>query len=325
MITILQKIKPTKRLMAVEWAGIIYCILTAILVIILYGKMEHPQKLLQDRMFILLGTFVLYLIHLYYPSRLTIFLRIAGQLGLLAYWYPDTFEFNRLFNNLDPLFANMDRTLFHCQPSLVFSQLFPSLWVSEAFNFGYFCYYPLIALVIIYYFLFCYQDFEKITFILISSFFIYYLVYIAIPVTGPQFYFRAVGVDKINADIYPWLGRYFDTNDYLITGMKFDGGFFYRLVEASQEVGERPTAAFPSSHVGISTIIMILAWLVNRSMALILLPIYILLCGATVYIQAHYLIDSIAGFLSGIGLFFLTAWIWDQYEAIRQDTATKSD
>ena len=71
---------------------------------------------------------------------------------------------------------------------------------------------------------------------------------------------------------------------------------FYSLVEGSQQVGERPTAAFPSSHVGISTILMIMAWRGSKKLFACLIPFYMLLCGATVYIQAHYVIDAIVGF-----------------------------
>ena len=107
-------------------------------------------------------------------------------------------------------------------------------------------------------------------------------------------------MDKVNACDFPAIGDYFNTNDYLIPGPGFDQGFFFNLVEASQEVGERPTAAFPSSHVGISTIVMIMAWRVSKRLAYILLPFYVLLCCATVYIQAHYLIDSLVGFFLGV-------------------------
>ena len=83
-------------------------------------------------------------------------------------------------------------------------------------------------------------------------------------------------------------------------------GLFYRLVEDAKDAGERPTAAFPSSHVGISTVCMLLAihtrkkWLVYS-----ILPIYLFLCMATVYIQAHYLIDAIAGMVSAVVIYFV--------------------
>lgn len=90
------------------------------------------------------------------------------------------------------------------------------------------------------------------------------------------------------AQHFPAIGDYFNNNDILLPGPGFDHGFFFNLVEASQEVGERPTAAFPSSHVGISTIVMIMAYRVNKKLCYFLAPFYVLLCCATVYIQAHY-------------------------------------
>lgn len=37
------------------------------------------------------------------PCKFSAFVRIAIQMSLLSYWYPDTFEFNRVFPNLDHL------------------------------------------------------------------------------------------------------------------------------------------------------------------------------------------------------------------------------
>jgi membrane-associated phospholipid phosphatase len=241
------------------------------------------------------------------------FVRMGVQMSFLAYWYPDTFEFNRLFPNLDHVFAQLEQTLFGCQPSVEFSESVPSMWFSEPFNLGYFSYYPLILIVTLYYFLYRFEWFEKICFVLVTSFFIYYLFYIIVPVAGPQFYFPAIGMDNVMAQHFPAIGDYFNHNDILLPGPGYDHGFFYSLVEASQEVGERPTAAFPSSHVGISTIVMIMAWRANRRLSLVLLPFYLLLCGATVYIQAHYLIDAIAGFLSALVIYQLSTYLYKRW------------
>lgn len=171
----------------------------------------------------------------------------------------------------------------------------------------------MMLIVVLYYFVKRFEWFEKICFVLVTSFFIYYLVYIMLPVAGPQFYFPAIGMDRVNACDFPPIGDYFNTNDYLIPGPGFDHGFFFNLVEASQEVGERPTAAFPSSHVGISTIVMIMAWRVNRRLAYFLAPFYVLLCCATVYIQAHYLVDSIAGFFTAFFVYQLATLMYKRW------------
>ena len=162
---------------------------------------------------------------------------------------------------------------------------------------------------------FLFEWFEKVSFVLVTSFFIYYLIYILVPVAGPQFYFPAIGMDNVMAQHFPAIGDYFNHNDILLPGPGFDHGFFYNLVEASHEVGERPTAAFPSSHVGISTIIMIMAYRVNKKLCCFLAPFYVLLCCATVYIQAHYLIDVIAGWVSAVCIYIAATWMYKRWFA----------
>jgi membrane-associated phospholipid phosphatase len=87
------------------------------------------------------------------------------------------------------------------------------------------------------------------------------------------------------------------------------------LVELSQAVGERPTAAFPSSHVGISTIVLIMAYRAKKWLGHLMLPVYILLCCATVYIQAHYLIDVLAGWISAIVIYLFSTYLYKRYFA----------
>ena len=252
-LKLFERVHSGRGLFAVESISLIYNALTSILILILFSRMDHPELMLMERLGIVVLTFGLIYLYQLFPCRLTAFIRMAVQMSLLAYWYPDTFEFNRLFPNLDHVFARLEQWLFHCQPSVEFCKLCPSAWFSEPFNMGYFFYYPMILVVVVYYFLNRFEWFEKICFVLVTSFFIYYLFYILVPVAGPQFYFPAIGMDKVNACDFPAIGTYFNTNDYLIPGPGYEHGFFYNLVEASQEVGERPTAAFPSSHVGIST------------------------------------------------------------------------
>ena len=308
-----KKVESSKGLFAVERISLIYNTITTVMILCLYSQMDHPGLMLMERVGIVAITFGL--IHLYqtHPCRLSAFVRMLVQMSFLAYWYPDTFEFNRLFPNLDHLFASLEQTLFQCQPSVEFCATFPSMWFSEPLNMGYFAYYPMIAAVVFYYFFFRFEWFEKVSFVLVTSFFIYYLIYIFVPVAGPQFYFPAIGMDHVEAGQFLSIGDYFNHNDILLPGLGYEHGFFYQLVEASQEVGERPTAAFPSSHVGISTILMIMAYRVNKKFCLVLTPFYILLCGATVYIQAHYLIDVFGGWISAFLIYYISNWMYKKW------------
>ena len=312
-----KRVESSKGLFAVERISLIYNAITTILIVLLFSRMDHPGVMLLERAGIVAITFGLIYLYQKYPCRLSAFIRMVVQMSFLAYWYPDTFEFNRLFPNLDCFFASAEQFLFGCQPSVEFSQLCPDIWFSEPFNMGYFAYYPLIAIVAIYYFVFKFEWFEKASFVIVTSFFLYYLIYIFVPVAGPQFYFPAIGMDNVEACNFLAIGDYFNHNAILLPGPGFEQGLFFELVEASQEVGERPTAAFPSSHVGISTILMIMAWRVNKKLCYGLAPFYVLLCCATVYIQAHYLIDVFAGWISAIGIYVLSTWMYKRWFASR--------
>ena len=312
-INILEKEECNYKLLAVEKLNMLYNLLTTLFIIILYNDLNNPQKMLTDRFFILMLTFIPIYIYTRIPCAGTRFLRIAGQLSLLSYWYPDTFEFNRIFNNLDHLFAQADLSLFDCQPALMFDKVCNSFWIREAFNLGYFAYYPMIATIVIYYFFARNKEIERCTFILVGSFYIFYLIYMFLPVAGPQFYFPVIDPNIVACGPYPEIGHYFNLHPEITIAQEGEGGLFTHLVGMAQASGERPTAAFPSSHIGISTIIMLLAIRAKRGLAAILAPFYILLCCATVYIKAHYLIDAFAGIVTGILFYMFTAKIFNKY------------
>ena len=312
-IKFLQREERRYKLLAVEKLNILYNLLTTIFIIVLFNSLNNPQKMLTDRFFILLLTFVPIYIYTRYPSPATRFLRIAGQLSLLSYWYPDTFEFNSIFTNLDHIFAGLDLSLFGCQPALMFEQVFSSFWVREAFNLGYFAYYPMIASIVFFYFFARNKEVERCTFILVGSFYIFYIVYMFLPVAGPQFYFPVIDPSLVAGGPYPEIGDYFNLHPEISIAQSGKGGLFTHLVGMAQASGERPTAAFPSSHIGISTVIIILAWRAKKGLFLTLLPFYLLLCCATVYIKAHYLVDAFAGVATGVLFYLLTATIYDKY------------
>lgn len=297
-------------MLAIEKLNLLYNLLTTIFIIIFYNSLHNPQSMLLGRFVIVIGTFILIFAYTKYPSPITRLLRIAGQMALLSYWYPDTFEFNRIFPNLDHLFASTELSLFGCQPSLQFENICSGFWWREAFNLGYWAYYPMIATVIIWYFFKRPQEIERCTFVVIASFYIYYLIYIFLPVAGPQFYFPAIDEALIAAGPYPEIGDYFNLHPEIQIPQADKDGLFTSLVSMAQASGERPTAAFPSSHIGISTVLILLAFRAKKGLALTLLPLYVLLCCATVYIKAHYLVDAIAGLISGITFYMLTSFIY---------------
>lgn len=302
--------KPLGGLMVFEKVAIAYAALTTLLVLFLYTRMSDPSAILMARVRFLAMTLALWGVYRLVPCRLMLGIRGVVQLALLGLWYPETYDFNRLFPNLDYLFAQWEQQLFGCQPALLFSQVLPSHVASELFDMGYGSYYFMIAVTAMFYFAFRYREFERATFVILASFFIYYLIYIFLPVVGPTFYYHAVGLKTIAEGVFPNVHDYFLTHTASLPSPGYTDGVFYQFVEDAKAAGERPTAAFPSSHVGVSTICMLLAWHSgNRRLFFVYLPFYIFLCCATVYIQAHYLIDAIAGLITGVGFYFLMMWL----------------
>lgn len=203
--------------------------------------------------------------------------------ALMTFLYKETAMLNTLIiPKIDEFLSNLDQNIFNFQPSIEFPKHFNSLFFSELFYFGYFCYYllPLVVFGILYKFL--PQKIEEFGFILITSFLLYYFIFIIIPAEGPQFYFT-----------FP--DNYIEAQ-----------GIFGNLVKLIQKNGEAPTAAFPSSHVGISWIVIFWLYQNFRKSVKYFLPFVILLMFSTVYIKAHYFVDVVAGFLTAPIVFFLT-------------------
>lgn len=296
---------PKKGLLALEWVMLGYMAITIIVMLFTYTKLENPDSMIWGRIRVLVMTGALWAVYRMVPCRITLAIRAAAQIALLAWWYPDTYEINRIFPNLDHVFIRWEQDLFGCQPALLFYKAMPWAIVSELMSMGYFMYYPMIAAVFFYYLIYRYREFERISFVILAAFFIYYVVFIFVPVAGPTFYYDAVGVGDIAKGIFPELGNYFNSHTNCLPTPGYQDGIFYQLVEDAKAAGERPTAAFPSSHVGISTICILLAWHArNKKLLYTLLPFYVFLCMATVYIQAHYLIDALAGFVSAVVIYF---------------------
>ena len=299
-----------KGLWSMESITLIYMLFTTILLGIYWKGIADPMSMIVTRLIMLAAMGAMYGIYRWYPCRALRILRVFPPLLGLAVWYPETYDFCSQLPYLDHVFAGIDQTLFGCQPALVFNTVVTSTFWSEAFNMGYYAYYYMMGTTLIFYLLCRYPEADKAGFVFLASFFLFYLIFEFLPVAGPQYYFKAVGVEAAETGVFPAVGYYFQTHTEML--MPEIKGIFSQLVLSAQEMGERPTAAFPSSHVGMSTVTMLLAWQAkNKWLFWIMMPFYLLLCCATVYIQAHYLIDSICGFFTAILFFALTCWLYN--------------
>jgi len=252
-----------------------YIIVTGIFIIFSGFKLTDINSHIAARIgFVLIICFLIYLDNKF-PNKLVHFLRYFYPLAMLGYFYPEVDYLNNVFfRNLDPEVANLEVTIFGGQPSVWFSEYFHWKWFNDLMNLGYLSYYFLIFMLAFWIYKTQFERFSFVLFIICMSFYIYYFIFILFPVAGPQFYLTPP--DNQIPDAY----------------------FFREAIKFIHTMGERPAAAFPSSHVGITCILLYLSSKYAKELLKWFIPISILLILSTVYIKAHYVIDVIGGFLS---------------------------
>lgn len=226
-------------------------------------------------------------------------------LGMLAFWYSDTYVICSTHPYLDHLFAMADQWLFGYQPSIVFSEFVTNKVISDLIYMGYYSYFWLQLLVVLYYFFRHRDEVERVTTTILASFFIFYLIYFALPVAGPQYYFQAIGMDAARVADFAEVGTFFATNTERLTFPGWTDGFFYQTMNDISETGEFPTAAFPSSHIGCTVVFLMLALRRSKILFCVMLPFTVFLSAATVYIRAHYFVDTVAGIMCGLAVYYL--------------------
>jgi membrane-associated phospholipid phosphatase len=273
----------------VEQITIYYAVLTAIYMLVLPGVAgEELFRLLSVRILVISALFILRWLEETKSRWPIACIRQLLPLALVAYWYPETYYMDSfLFPNLDGFFMEADELLFGCQPSLAFCRIMPWQWFNELMNFAYLSFYFIIGLTVLASYRTEKTKAAKTIFVILFSFLIYYLLFIIFPVMGPQFYFPSP--DNCTPDTWP----------------------FRAIMQFLQDLGEKPTGAFPSSHVGITVVCLLLLYTQKiRKLFWTLLPLAVLLIASTVYIKAHYLIDVVAGLLTAPFLYWAGGGVW---------------
>ena len=179
---------------------------------------------------------------------------------------------------------NLEATLFAGQPSLYLSQRLSWVWLSEYVHFCYFAYVLLFPVIGgIWYFTGKRHAFRELLFLMSVTFATSYLFYILFPVDSPFYLLPKLGEPQ-------------------------SGHFFYELVHFVSSRGGARGGAFPSSHVSVSTVILLVTWKYLSRWLVWIVPIYVGLVFATVYGRFHYLLDVFAGWalaLAVVGTFNL--------------------
>lgn len=301
--------KPLPGLIGIERIMMCYNVFTLVILGMTYEAAESSAGPFVWRFGVMAATVLLWQLYRRYPCNLTYVVRVIFQIALLGHWYPDIYNFAKLMPNYDHLFAQMDQTIFGFQPAIAFSRTLSGTFWSELFHMGYFSYYLMLIVVVLWATFKDFRRFDRTTTVIFCSFLIYYLIYLFLQSAGPQFYFPRIGMDNVTAGIFPHVGDYFRYHSTLVHPAGESSGLFCHLVQLAQQ-SEKPIAAFPSSHVGLSTIMIRLAYKMSKKLALWMLPFYVILCLSTVYIGAHYAVDVLAGWISAVIIYHVSMMIY---------------
>lgn len=264
-----------------------YLIFSTVLLTISWDTVNNAYALLLIRIFFVPAIIVL----LYFANKNTHpfsrLIRNTYPLILSAYFYAETVHYNKwLFPNIDPLLTKIESDIFGMQPSLEFSTFLSNRFFSELMYFAYFSFYLLLFAFILYVYFKKKDFFMEAAFKLSASLYIFYFIFCLLPSAGPQFYF--ISPDNILPDAF----------------------VFDKVMHFIQKTAEEPTGAFPSSHVGISIIILVLSRKKIPMFFNIAWPITVILIFSTVYIKAHYAIDIIGGLLIAPFILYLSDFLY---------------
>ncbi len=277
------------KLKSFDYIIISYCLITGIYISFGYNQLEHMWNHLILRFVVIL--FSLLIVYYSDQNKFIQFLRNFYPLVLLSFFYSETGYFNQLiFSPFDSYLVQLEGFIFGIQPSIEFSKLISNQWFSELMHFGYFSYYLIIFAVPLLFYLKEQDKFERSMFIIILSFSFYYILFFLLPSIGPQFYF-----------------------DVTLTSVP-EGFLFDKIMRIVIETAETQTGAFPSSHIGITIILLILIYKHFKPFFKYLILVSVILTLSTVYLKAHYIVDVLAGFISGIGFYYIGYYSFKLFE-----------
>jgi len=176
----------------------------------------------------------------------------------------------------DTVILGVEQAVFGTQPSYALSRALPYLALSEPLHASYLSYYFIIyGPPLVLYFLGRRGDFRRLVFPLMLTFFVHYLFFVYFPVQGPRYLFPAPG------------------------GVLADGPV-YRLAHRLLEAGSSRGAAFPSSHVAVTTAQTILVFRFLPRLGPFVAVLAVGLAFGAVYGGFHYATDAVVGCLMGV-------------------------
>jgi len=202
---------------------------------------------------------------------------------------------------LDHIITNFELAMLGVHPT-VWLQQFVSPPLTEIMKFFYNSYYwlgPVLGISL--YFKGDLIPYRRALFSIVTAFFISYLGFFLFPVVGPRYALSSLYKGPL------------------------EGYLFTALQNFIMERGDIYGGCMPSSHVAVALVVLLLAWVYRRKMAVWMTPFVIMLCISTVYNRYHYVSDVVAGLVVGLFCFWLGKVVYGPVEqAGLSDPSTSS-
>lgn len=212
--------------------------------------------------------FIRFLRYWYIPLFLTVF-----------YVQIDAFILGLQGRYFDHVIYGFEKALLGVYPS-VWMEQFANPILNEVMKLAYHSYYWIgIVLGVSLYARRELIAFRRTIFSVSVGFFISYFGFILFPVLGPRYMLS-----------------------HLYKG-PLEGYFVTTFQNFIMEHGDIRGGCMPSSHVAVALIVLLLAWVYRRKMAIWLTPLVTMLCISTVYNRYHYISDVVAGLVVGLFAF----------------------
>jgi membrane-associated phospholipid phosphatase len=264
-----------------------YLFLLNVLILVFHHNLQRPSVFIALHLGIVLV--ILILVALAQKTR-------NWSVQFFREWYPGLFfifgfeEIDHLVDMVTPqrihqVLMAMDRAIFGVHPTVWLGQ-YARPWLTELMMFCFCSFYfsiPLLGLVL--YFKKKRWQLRELLLASAVAFYICFMVFIFLPAEGPW-------VTMVHMHPEP-----------------LRGGLFTWLVSFVEGRGSIRGGAFPSSHVAIGLVVLVMACRHQRTMFWVLLPIISGLFVSTVYCRFHYAVDVLSGLLVGVVGLIIGGWM----------------
>ncbi|MCP4580541.1 MAG: phosphatase PAP2 family protein [candidate division Zixibacteria bacterium] len=267
-----------RKFLLTDFICLLYCAFQFIYVMVFGFGLENQAYVMFVYLACAAGSLFCVIIRNKFDNKL---IKIITSLYPIAFFIPlysvsgqqVTMFFDRFF---DSYIIDLESAIFSIHPTIWFQKL-DHVIITEWMMFGYSFYLLLIPITTGWLFLTDKKnESEHMLSGLMLSFFICYILFSLIPVTGPRL---------AMADLYT---------------VEFGGFIFKAITEAMESKAMLVGGAFPSAHCSAATVMLLLSYKYDRKLYFWVAPIIITLYISTIYGRYHYPTDVIAGILVGI-------------------------